>query len=351
MSGVVPLPKPPVPPPPPSSPPPPIELPIEHRLESPTAIERALGDLGEAAWEERAAELTPAPRGIETDRERVADIAYELGELCERRLVDEARAVKAFGRALASNPSLRANLWAIRRVFYRRGLWPNLIKLIDAESRFAIDDDERADLAIEKAAVLADKLGQQRRPGRPRGRRALGPGVGAGAPGARARRRQSGAPGRAVGPARRSQRPPRAQAGLPARSGAVLDRARRRSRSRARVAGARRRAGRRSRAGRPRAPAPGRAGRRPRGDAARPRRQRRASAGPGRRRRRARPGAVGDQPWPGPRPGRGAAPRGGGDPAPPGPARPRWARAIGRGLPPGGDGGGARRANPPGRPG
>ena len=91
----------------------------------------------------------------------MADVAYELGELCERRLVDEARAVKAFGRALASDPSLRANLWAIRRVFYRRGLWPNLIKLIDAESRFAIDDDERADLAIEKAAVLADKLGQQ----------------------------------------------------------------------------------------------------------------------------------------------------------------------------------------------
>jgi tetratricopeptide (TPR) repeat protein len=160
VSGVVPLPEPPVPPPPPSSPPPPIELPIEHRLESPTAIERALGDLGEAAWEERAAELTRRLE-IETDRERVADVAYELGELCERRLVDEARAVKAFGRALASDPSLRANLWAIRRVFYRRGLWPNLIKLIDAESRFAIDDDERADLAIEKAAVLADKLGQQ----------------------------------------------------------------------------------------------------------------------------------------------------------------------------------------------
>lgn len=160
VSGVVPLPEPPVPPPPPSSPPPPIELPIEHRLESPTAIERALGDLGEAAWEERAAELTRRLE-IEIDRERVADVAYELGELCERRLVDEARAVKAFGRALASDPSLRANLWAIRRVFYRRGLWPNLIKLIDAESRFAIDDDERADLAIEKAAVLADKLGQQ----------------------------------------------------------------------------------------------------------------------------------------------------------------------------------------------
>ena len=134
------------------------EVPLEQRLESPTAIERALGDLGEAAWEERAGELTRRLDAA-TDRAQIADLAYELGELCERRLVDEARAVKAFGRALASDPSLRANLWAIRRVFYRRSLWPNLIKLIDAESRFAIDDDERADLSIEKATILLDKLG------------------------------------------------------------------------------------------------------------------------------------------------------------------------------------------------
>ena len=56
-------------------------------------------------------------------------LAYELGELYERRLADEARAVKAYGRALTLDPSLRPNLWAIRRVFYRRGLWPNLQKL------------------------------------------------------------------------------------------------------------------------------------------------------------------------------------------------------------------------------
>lgn len=138
---------------------PPPELPLEHRLETPTAIERALGDLGEAAWEARAEELTRALEHV-TDRERLAELAYELGELCERRLADEARAVKAFGKALATDPSLRANLWAIRRVFYRRGLWPNLVKLIDAEGRFARDDVERADLHAEKALVLAERMGQ-----------------------------------------------------------------------------------------------------------------------------------------------------------------------------------------------
>ena len=71
---------------------------------------------------------------------------------------DRARAVKAFGRALASDPSLRANLWAIRRVFYRRGLWPNLVKLIDAELRYAADDRDRAELLTEQAVVQADRL-------------------------------------------------------------------------------------------------------------------------------------------------------------------------------------------------
>src|SRR5439155_20412087 len=90
-----------------------------------------------------------------TDSNAAAYLAYALGELYERRLADEARAVKAYGRALTLDPSLRPNLWAIRRVFYRRGLWPNLAKLIDAEVAYARDDHERADLFLEKARVLA----------------------------------------------------------------------------------------------------------------------------------------------------------------------------------------------------
>ncbi len=135
------------------------EQPIESQLEIPTVVERAIAELGEAALEKRAADLS---RDLDaaTDRAEIAGLAYELGELFERRLADEARAVKAFGRALQTDPSLRANLWAIRRVFYRRGLWPNLIKLIDAELRFARGDAEKAELLGEKGLVQADRLGQ-----------------------------------------------------------------------------------------------------------------------------------------------------------------------------------------------
>jgi tetratricopeptide (TPR) repeat protein len=136
-----------------------VDAPLEHKLETPTALDKALGDLGDAALERRA-EQVARELDAATDRRVIAGLAYELGELCERRLADEARAVKAYGRALAADPSHRPNLWAIRRVFYRRALWPNLIKLIDAEIRFARTEHERADLLVEKGRVLAERLGQ-----------------------------------------------------------------------------------------------------------------------------------------------------------------------------------------------
>lgn len=134
-----------------------IDQPLEASLESPTVIDRALEEIGDAGSEKRAETVA---RDLEqtTESAAAAYLAYELGELYERRLADEARAVKAYGRALTLDPALRPNLWAIRRVFYRRGLWPNLAKLIGAEVEFARDDLERADLLLEKARVLGQHM-------------------------------------------------------------------------------------------------------------------------------------------------------------------------------------------------
>lgn len=135
------------------------EQPLEAHLDHPTVVDKAIAALGDAGGETRAAELD---REVEakllTDPTAAAYLAYELGEVYERRLADEARAVKAFGRALNLDASLRPNLWAIRRVFYRRGLWPNVQKLVDAELTYARDDYERADLLLEKARISAHRL-------------------------------------------------------------------------------------------------------------------------------------------------------------------------------------------------
>ncbi|MBA3462872.1 MAG: hypothetical protein H0T46_23150, partial [Deltaproteobacteria bacterium] len=134
-----------------------IDQPLEASLDSPTVIDRALEEIGDTGSEKRAETVA---RDLEntSDNNAAAYLAYELGELYERRLADEARAVKAYGRALTLDPALRPNLWAIRRVFYRRGLWPNLAKLIGAEVEFARDDQERADLLLEKSLVLGHQI-------------------------------------------------------------------------------------------------------------------------------------------------------------------------------------------------
>jgi hypothetical protein len=137
------------------------EQPLEAHLESPTVVDKAIAQLGDAGGEQRAEQLTKELDAKElNDPAQAAYVAYELGELYERRLADEARAVKAFGRALNLDPSLRPNLWAIRRVFYKRGLWPNLQKLVDAEVEYARDDYERADLLLEKARVSAHRMNE-----------------------------------------------------------------------------------------------------------------------------------------------------------------------------------------------
>jgi tetratricopeptide (TPR) repeat protein len=138
-----------------------IEQPLEAQLEHPTVVDRAVAALGDAGSEARAEAMARELEAkVLSEPNAAAVIAYELGELYERRLADEARAVKAFGRAVNLDPSLRANLWAIRRVFYRRELWPNLTKLIDAELEYARDDYERADLLLEKARVHANHMNE-----------------------------------------------------------------------------------------------------------------------------------------------------------------------------------------------
>jgi cellulose synthase operon protein C len=136
-----------------------IEQTLEEQLQHPTVVEIAIAALGDAGGEVRAQTMTKELDALVlADPTAAATLAYELGELYERRLTDEARAVKAYGRALGLDPSLRPNLWAIRRVFYRRALWPNLVKLIDAEVGYARDDYERADLLLEKARISAYRM-------------------------------------------------------------------------------------------------------------------------------------------------------------------------------------------------
>ncbi len=136
--------------------------PLEFHLVQPaevSALDELLDGRDKLDWARRAEKLTDE-LSLAESKARMGELAYELGELYQRHLGDEASAVKAYGRALQADPSLRANLWAIRRIFYRRELWPNLVKLIGAELRFATDDRQRADLHLERGRILLNGVGE-----------------------------------------------------------------------------------------------------------------------------------------------------------------------------------------------
>lgn len=90
----------------------------------------------------------------ESDESRKAVLSYEVGELYETHLGDEPAAIKSYSMALKLDNLFLPNLWAVRRVFWRRELWPNLLKLLDAELKFVEDPAHRVNLLMEKGEIL-----------------------------------------------------------------------------------------------------------------------------------------------------------------------------------------------------
>lgn len=127
---------------------------LSDQLESPTVVDRALSERATREPVARAAQLARALDEARDDPRGAAIVAYELGELCSRRLADEERALDAHRRSFALDPTLRANTWALRRLLYARRAWSELPAVIDAEVACAIDARERADLLLERAHVL-----------------------------------------------------------------------------------------------------------------------------------------------------------------------------------------------------
>ncbi len=130
-----------------------------------TALDAALSEaraaLGEGGHQKLVElyerEMEALPTDDKAEKARLALYQHEVGELYEAS-GDEGAAVKAYAKALQSDATLKPNLWAIRRVFQRRALWPNLLKLLDAEIRFARTDAEKAELLVEKGQLLEDRL-------------------------------------------------------------------------------------------------------------------------------------------------------------------------------------------------
>lgn len=110
------------------------------------------------SYREQIAQIERQLEGGQGDA-RAAALQHEIAVLKEQSSDEETDAALSYAAALAADPALRPNLWALRRLYYRRGMWPSLLRLLDIEAESAGSARERAELLVEKGHLLEDKLG------------------------------------------------------------------------------------------------------------------------------------------------------------------------------------------------
>ncbi len=94
----------------------------------------------------------------ETEQPVSAALQHEIAALTEQTADGETDAAHGYAAALKLDAALRPNLWALRRIYYRRGMWPSLLRLLDIEADSATSAHERAELLTEKGHILEDRL-------------------------------------------------------------------------------------------------------------------------------------------------------------------------------------------------
>lgn len=82
----------------------------------------------------------------EKDHGRAAVLQHEIAVLRERSAEEDTDAAHGYAAALQHDAALRPNLWALRRIYYRRGMWPSLLRLLDMETDSAPSPRERAEI-------------------------------------------------------------------------------------------------------------------------------------------------------------------------------------------------------------
>jgi tetratricopeptide (TPR) repeat protein len=132
--------------------------------EDPETADELQPPLDLALKEASATDLKPlivalsAEMEAEEDKGRKALLQHEIGHILQYKLQTEADSVKSYAKALNLDPHLRPNAWAIRRIFVSHKLWPNLLKLLEAQVRFEEDPRRKAEVLLEIGWLHEDRL-------------------------------------------------------------------------------------------------------------------------------------------------------------------------------------------------
>src|SRR5690606_39047663 len=108
-----------------------------------------------ATTEARVAVLR-AELEVDATPTRRALLQHEIGHLLEHALGEDSRAVREYLSAYNLDPTFRAPLYGMIRIFERRRSFTNLMRLYEAEERAGETDQDRASAVLDQAAYLED---------------------------------------------------------------------------------------------------------------------------------------------------------------------------------------------------
>src|SRR5687768_10400591 len=106
---------------------------------APAADSGALAPGEHNAWHDEQIALFEAEAALDevADPKRSAWLLHEAARLRAKRAGGEREVTRLYTQAALRDPALQPNAWALHRSFAVREAWDNVLRLLDAEARFA----------------------------------------------------------------------------------------------------------------------------------------------------------------------------------------------------------------------
>jgi len=95
-----------------------------------------------------------------TDRQELVALHFKLGTLWEGKLFNEDQAIPCYQRVVELDPAYLPALQALGKLFYRKGMWAQLVGMYEVEVREAQDPKQRVNRTYKLAEILEERLGR-----------------------------------------------------------------------------------------------------------------------------------------------------------------------------------------------
>jgi tetratricopeptide (TPR) repeat protein len=109
------------------------------------------------SWQELVVVLSKQVQVI-TDRQELVSLYFKLGNIWEEKLFNEDQAIPHYRKVVELNASYLPALQALGRLYYRKGMWADLVQMYDVEIQATKDTRQRSVKLYKLAEILEERL-------------------------------------------------------------------------------------------------------------------------------------------------------------------------------------------------